>query len=156
MSTDTDAKLARLRELSARSLEERMSDISEDHYAAGWMSGLQYDLWQMLRGGPRYYGMGSVSEADVTELRRLSEDAGGWHDGNRLVPLDEWRREFARYFEHDWIPSARRHAAWVRAEIGNRRPLGIHKPYTEADADEADRGVERLVAELPAVKAEAE
>ncbi len=75
-----------------------MEDISEEYYCAGWMGGLEYDLWAMVNGGLREYGMGTVSETEVGELKRLSEAAGGWwkwHDQFEALftPLNEWLAE---------------------------------------------------------------
>jgi hypothetical protein len=97
MSRTPEQLAARVRELAADRLYQLMSDVSEDHYCAGWMSGLEYDLWGMVRGGPRHYGMGDVEPETVAELRQLSDDCGGWHTHDRLVPLDEWRREYERW-----------------------------------------------------------
>ena len=33
-----------------RILAEYMSDLSEETYAAGWMKGLEFDLWEALEG----------------------------------------------------------------------------------------------------------
>ena len=67
----------RLREYAKRLLRQLMEDISEDHYCAGWMMNLELNLWRMVEGGPRGYGMGDVSEEQVEQLRQLSKDAGG-------------------------------------------------------------------------------
>jgi hypothetical protein len=81
-------------------LAELMSNISEECYCAGWMMGLEYALWDMVLGGSRRYGQSEASEAQVTEMRRLSERAGGWvrwqdDVGEVFVPLDEWVAEYA-------------------------------------------------------------
>jgi hypothetical protein len=59
-------------------LEERMSAISEKYFCAGWLNGLEHDLWPMLQGGSRDFGLGEVTEAEVDDLRRLHARAGGW------------------------------------------------------------------------------
>lgn len=79
----------------AHTLAARMSDISEDHYAAGWMHGLEYSLWKMVQGDSRNYGMGEVTEQEVAELRRLSDKCGGWirwddRLGAVFMPRAEW------------------------------------------------------------------
>lgn len=95
------AALALSRDRSAACvLVADMRDISESHYAAGWMGGLEFDLWAMVCGGPRDYGMGEVSEAQVASLRDLSERAGGWwrwQDGvcEVFVTADEWAKMYA-------------------------------------------------------------
>lgn len=63
---------------SALALRTLMRDISEGHYCAGWMSGLEQDLWAMVQGGSREYGMDVVPEGTVQELKRLHTECGGW------------------------------------------------------------------------------
>jgi hypothetical protein len=81
---------------AAALLRMQMSDISEDYYCSGWVYGLEYELWLMLSGGDRGFGLGELSESEVDELRRLSEKAGGWwrwdkEDGKIFVTLEEWQ-----------------------------------------------------------------
>ncbi len=87
----------------ARLLYRRMSDISEDGYAAGWRIGNEYALWRMLQGGDRRYGQIVVSSEDLDELRLLSEHAHGWiwtdrhgTDEPQLVSFATWRDLMAR------------------------------------------------------------
>lgn len=67
-----------------------MSGISEDAYAAGWMSGLEYDLWDAREHGPRSYGMIWISSYQCKALYQLSELAGGWETAQGFVPMAEW------------------------------------------------------------------
>jgi hypothetical protein len=99
MSRTPEQLAARVRELAAGRLRYLMSEVSEDYCAASWLIGLEYDLWNMVRGGSREFGEGVVPPETVAELRQLSDDCGGWHTHDRLVPLDEWRREYARWWE---------------------------------------------------------
>jgi hypothetical protein len=46
-STLTDAQ---------QKLADFMSDISEEAYTAGWMSNLEYILWEAVLNGPKKYG----------------------------------------------------------------------------------------------------
>ena len=85
---------------AARSLAAKMSDISEDCYCAGWLSGLEHSLWWFVVGGPGEWGMGKVDEDDVRALRALSEKCGGWivwreSVGEVFVPLAEWLPTYA-------------------------------------------------------------
>ena len=87
----------------ARLLFRRMSDISEDCYAAAWLIGNEYSLWQMLQGASPNYGMCEVSGEELEELRVLSEKANGWiwTDGEgsynpRLVSFEEWNHLVAK------------------------------------------------------------
>jgi hypothetical protein len=81
----------------ARALATRMSEISEEQYCAGWMSGLEFALWSMVLGGSRSYGLGEIETGDVEHLRRLSEKSGGWiryEDGvgEVFVATEDWQR----------------------------------------------------------------
>ena len=86
---------------AARLLLQVMRDVSEDYYCAGWIGGLEDELWRMVQGGDRRFGLGTVTEAEVADLRDLSTRAGGWwvwewtdgdpqNSGPRFVPMDEW------------------------------------------------------------------
>ena len=70
-----------------------MSDISEDHYAAGWMHGLEHTLWDAVQRLPEKtdYGMGQIDTDRLRKLKAASELVGGWivYD-DKLVPMDEW------------------------------------------------------------------
>ena len=72
-----------------------MTGISEQFYAAGWESGLEFSLWRMVCGGARDYGLGEISERQVQLLRLLSEEAGGWwawdeERGEHFMNRKEW------------------------------------------------------------------
>jgi len=89
-----------------RSLRKRllslMREISEDHYCAGWTSGLEYSLWQAVLQYPQPYefGLGPIEEEKVVELKDLAEELQEWADwddqaGEKLIPLKDWRQIFA-------------------------------------------------------------
>jgi hypothetical protein len=53
--------------------------ISEEYYAAGWLCGIEYELWEALvETDRRQFGVGELPESDADQLRALSERAGGW------------------------------------------------------------------------------
>jgi hypothetical protein len=84
-----------------RALAERMSEISEDTYCAGWLVDLEYELWQILIGGQGTFS-GMVSELEIQQLRELSDACGGWivYDDDRaetFVPLTQWLTMFAAH-----------------------------------------------------------
>lgn len=97
-----DAALATAKDQNAASILVRlMSDISEEYYCAGWMSGLEFSLWRMVQGGDRSYGMSEVSEDEVTQLKQLSEQCGGWwyfndDDGETFILVDDWNAMLAK------------------------------------------------------------
>lgn len=74
----------------------RMSDLSEDIYAAGWLSGLEDDLWDRLNGRPAS-GFDLVTDEQAAHLRHLAELTGCWGvwsdelDSEAVVTLDEWK-----------------------------------------------------------------
>ncbi len=75
-----------------------MTGISEEFWCAGWMSGLEYDLWEAAAG--KSYGQGTISERQAMLLRLLSEECDGWwywyqNDGPKFVRLDKWRAKVA-------------------------------------------------------------
>lgn len=72
--------------------------ISEDCWCAGWMSGIEYDLWGAAAGKP--YGQGIITERQATLLRLLSEECDGWwcwqDDGPKFIRRDEWKKQVER------------------------------------------------------------
>ena len=77
-----------------------MTGLSEEHYSAGWLIGLERSLWAMVADptSPRRFGQGEVTERQVTLLRLLSEEAGGWWHWPKLasepafIVLADWER----------------------------------------------------------------
>jgi len=83
-------------------LAERMSEISEDAYCAGWLIDLEYELWQILIDGQGAFGMMGLSEPEIQQLRELSDACGGWivYDDDlaeTFVPLTQWLTMFAAH-----------------------------------------------------------
>lgn len=96
MSERIDEALAKALNVSAaRCLEEKLSAISEEHWCAGWMHDLEFDLWKIVEGGPREWGWAAVTDADVEALRWLRDQAGGWWLCDQFVTLDEWQVIYA-------------------------------------------------------------
>lgn len=82
-------------------LYELMSDISEECYCAGWMTGNEFFLWSVINGGNRKYGMGVVTDDQIQKLKSLSEELGGWifwYDsgsdsdkwGPKFITMEKW------------------------------------------------------------------
>jgi hypothetical protein len=87
----------------ARLLFRRMSDISEECWAAAWLIGNEYQLWSALAGENSRYGQCDLSADDIEELRVLSTQAQGWiWTGGpgvytpQLVSVDTWASLVAR------------------------------------------------------------
>lgn len=90
---------------AADALLELMTDISEDHYSAGWMDGLEYSLWRGViyqrSGMPYWYGIAPINPARLEQLDKLSQAAGGWWawDGSEVfVSMEDWLQRFKREY----------------------------------------------------------
>jgi len=55
-------------------LEELMSRISEAGYSAGWMEGLEYELWVILNDGKGSFGRHDVTHEELLQLKFLSDN----------------------------------------------------------------------------------
>lgn len=85
----------------AARLADRMSDLSEECYFAGWLIGTEYALWELAQAGGGRWGIGVVMPEQAAELIDLANKAGGWvawRDGVGcvFVPMAEWLAECAR------------------------------------------------------------
>lgn len=76
-----------------------MEEISEEHYCAGWMYGLEFDLWKIISEFPhgrRGYGLSDVNVEDIFLMLHLSRLTDGWWywddklKDRRFVSLSEW------------------------------------------------------------------
>lgn len=90
---------------AATLLLEKMHEISQRDWCAGWMAGLEYTLW--LRGieGQRE-GMFLIELANEArgwwiwdEKKAKTDDIQSPHCGRRFVLLHEWRRLFAVWYQ---------------------------------------------------------
>lgn len=91
-----------MRDPWARLLFRRMSELSEECHAAGWLIGNEFLLWRVLEGSVADYGGSALSAEELEELRVLSQRAGGWiWTGSvdehlpRLLPLEQWAERVA-------------------------------------------------------------
>jgi len=78
-----------------RDLAELMSDISEHAWRAGWMMGLEYELWQELTSATNGSVPPLATQEQLERLSQLSKACGGWitFDQEReelFVVLAEW------------------------------------------------------------------
>jgi GNAT superfamily N-acetyltransferase len=92
--------------LAQSELAELMSDISEDQYCAGWLTGLEYDLWALLQSSDaeRVGAFSSTHPRDIRRLRELSAATNGWiawvdHTDPNLkhMPLDTWEAHYSAH-----------------------------------------------------------
>lgn len=92
-SVETHAK----DKVSAYALRSKMEDISESTWAAGWLSHLECDLWEILENPEVQdveFGMGMITQADIQELRELRDRAGGWWTYDLFIPLAAWPERY--------------------------------------------------------------
>jgi hypothetical protein len=73
-----------------------MTGISEEYWCAGWMSGLEYDLWRIEAG--KGYGQGSITDRQGLLLRELSAECDGWwywdkDKGPKFIRMDAWLKK---------------------------------------------------------------
>ncbi len=91
---------------AAQQLRTAMSAISERYYYAGWLLGLEYTLWGMILGTvSREWGLGIVGQAEISEVKQLSDAAGGWWAWNDMIdaelflPWTEWYNLYQTYVD---------------------------------------------------------
>ena len=91
-----------------RALRVYMEQLSENLWCAGWLMGLEFDLWIWVErrraglGAPEAQGFGPPKgwELDADTLAWLADQAGGWWrwpeegPGPVFVGMEEW---VARY-----------------------------------------------------------
>lgn len=79
-------------ETSAYRLRNLMTDLSEDHYCAGWLIGLEYMLFGAAYADDEF-GSG-LTFSEKRDLILYSQDCQGWwiwkHQKRTFVPFDEW------------------------------------------------------------------
>jgi hypothetical protein len=84
--------------IAAELLQRLMSDISEETWCAGWLSDLEYLLWDAVAGErPDWCG-----PEIPKQLRFLSDRCGGWmvwdkERGQEYLPLDDWLSRYASW-----------------------------------------------------------
>ena len=82
-----------------------MSGISEECWCAGWLSGLEFDLWDAVMNANT--GRLRMTTRQATLLRLLSEECDGWWrwsdrtENTEFVSLDEWKAILERASEQN-------------------------------------------------------
>jgi hypothetical protein len=107
MST-TDAEKAELEEYRRQDLLQRMREVSREHWAAGWHSGLEHDLYLMtFHGASPDYGMGTITSTTLAAIKRLAVLSRIWWvkgeaSGSLLaIALEEAEQRFSRLVAED-------------------------------------------------------
>lgn len=89
-----------------RELHEVMSSMSELAWSAGWMRGLEYELWKATRSPAYKVGRLQLSSTRCDRLRQLSEKCGGW-----IAFDDQYEEIFVP--ESQWLT---RYEGWASAQ----------------------------------------
>jgi hypothetical protein len=88
-----------------RELHDLMSSMSEQAWSAGWMHGLEYELWKAVKSPPYKVGRLQLTSTQCDRLTQLSEKCEGWiafddeHE-EAFVPHAQWRMRY-----EDWVSS---------------------------------------------------
>ena len=92
------------KEQAIKDLIFEMSEISEAHYCAGWMNGLEFSLWEMIidRSADRQYGMCPITDEQLDRLLDLSRECGGWifwlkDTGETFLKMETWLKFYDDY-----------------------------------------------------------
>lgn len=95
MTTITDLDV---RKAIAKGIAALIAEASEEHYAAGWMSGIEFMAWDyVIKGAASQY---AYLYLDVMALRTLSDLCNGWVRWDAaageaiFVEREEWERLF--------------------------------------------------------------
>lgn len=87
-------------------LSSKIWEISEAGYCAGWVEDIEFHLWKIvLNGSETEFGVKTISEQEIANLRSLSEQSGGWwhwsdeENESVFVSLDEWQVIYQQFVE---------------------------------------------------------
>ena len=101
---------------AAEDLDEIIQTISQEQWAAGWMNGIEYEVWSWVVGDE---ATPTAFLRDTDRAKELSEACHGWvifpdwmldkgeplpyavglESGEVWVPLDKWKEMYARWRE---------------------------------------------------------
>ena len=84
-----------------------ISEISEYWYCAGWMMGIEHQVWRVAHGQARPGGEAiQLDDAQRRELLALSREIGGWvrwvdggpgESGAQFIALESWLQLHAEH-----------------------------------------------------------
>ena len=87
-------------------LSSKIWEISEAGYCAGWTDNIEFFLWQaVLNSSETEFGVKTITEQEIANLRSLSEQSGGWwhwsDEENEavFVSLDEWQVIYQQFLD---------------------------------------------------------
>ncbi len=81
-------------------LFDRMSEISEDCFCAGWVTDNEYSIWNAITLGDPGPGYPPMNPRLVRRCQQLSAEIGGWInwvDGPQFVPMAQWLEMVAQH-----------------------------------------------------------
>lgn len=88
--------------LASHLLVHRMKQLSEDFYNAEWISGLEFDVWDMAFENKKLFGSIEVTESMAKYFRDLATLANGWwvyedetqpgETGPFFIPMTRWQQ----------------------------------------------------------------
>lgn len=86
---------------AAKKLTTYMSELSECAFCAGWHSGLEFDLWDMVINGPQRYGILELTSDHIQRLLEMSRECAGWiywdeETEETFIPLEKWLEMYDR------------------------------------------------------------
>ncbi len=107
-------------------LAQYMSELSEEAYSAGWMIGIEFELWVGVASRPFRDGRLELTATHIQKLSELSQCCGGWivFDVEReeiFVPMDEWLSRVANHGANGYRPPESRDELERRYAAGERR-----------------------------------
>lgn len=78
-----------------------MSNISERCHSSGWLTNLEYVLWDAVINGGRKYGHCIITPHDISELHKLSKACNCWiyfdpEKEETATNLNTWKLMFAK------------------------------------------------------------
>ncbi|HLO96307.1 MAG TPA: hypothetical protein VK195_18515 [Burkholderiaceae bacterium] len=79
-----------------RDLADFISQISERRYRAGWMEGIEYEVWEAMHAPDLGRGALRLTVEEARQLHAMSAKCRGWivfDDVNEesFIPIEEWR-----------------------------------------------------------------
>jgi len=78
------------RKIFRKWLEDAISDISESVYAAGWHSGIEFDVWDEIAG--RKALPETIRKEKLDEIFEVANELNEWVHNRRPIALTEWRK----------------------------------------------------------------
>lgn len=79
-----------------RNLAEFISEISERSYRAGWLHGIEHEVWKAMHAHDFGGAPLSLTAEEVQQLHTMAAKCGGWiiFDEVReetFIPMEEWK-----------------------------------------------------------------